>query len=89
MSGFKINIKSKMAASIMKMMLVLPAFTIWAGFIYPEITFQPNVGKAYYADGEVRKEVSGMDLYRELFDAQPEQIRIKSRLLEFIRDIIA
>lgn len=88
MSGYKINIKKQMAVSIMKMMLVFPAFTMWTGFVYPEITFQKNVGKAYTAEGEVRKEVSGMDLYRELFGAEPEQIRIKSRLLEFLKEII-
>ena len=89
MSGYKINIKKQMAASIMKMMLVFPAFTVWTGFVYPEVTFQKNVGKVYTVEGEVREEVSGMDLYRELFDAEPEQIKFKSRLFEFIKAIIA
>lgn len=89
MSGYKINIKKQMAANILKMMLVFPAFTVWTGFVYPEITFHKNVGKAYTVEGEERKEVFGMKLYRELLNAEPEQIRIKSRLLEFLKEIIA
>lgn len=89
MSGYKINIKRQIVANIMKMMLVFPAFTVWTGFVYPEITFHKNVGKAYTAEGEERKEVSGIDLYRELLESEPEQIRIKSRLIEFLKEIIA
>lgn len=89
MSGYKINIKKQMALKAMKMMLVFPAFTVWTGFVYPEITFHGNVGKAYNAEGELLDEVRGMDFYRELLKAEPEQIKVKSRLLEFLREIIA
>ena len=89
MSGYKINIKKQMAINIMKMMLVFPAFTVWTGFVYPEITFHKNVGRAYTVEGEERKEVFGMELYRELLKADPEQIRVISRLLEFLKEIIS
>lgn len=89
MSGYKINIKKQMAVTAMKMMLVFPAFTVWTGFVYPEITFQKNVGKVYTSDGKERGDMSGMDLYKELFKAEPEQIKVKSRLLEFLKEIIA
>ena len=89
MSGYKINIKKQIAINAMKAMLVFPAFTVWTGFVYPEITFHKSVGKAYTATGEEREEIYGMDLYRELLKAEPEQIKVKSRLLEFLREIIA
>ena len=64
-------------------MMVFPVFAGWNGFLYPDLTFGKSVGKAYTADGEERKEVTGRKLYEELLSAEPEQIRVKSRLLEF------
>jgi len=88
MSGYKINIKKQMAINVMKIMLTFPAFTVWTGFVYPEITFRGGVGKAYTVEGELRNEVQGMDFYRELINAEPEQIKIKSRMLEFLKEIL-
>lgn len=89
MDGYKINIKKQTVATIIKIMLIFPASTLWTGFMYPEIAFQKNVGKAYTVEGEVRPEVYGRDLYMELLEAEPGQIRVKSRLLELLREIIA
>ena len=89
MGGHKINIKKQTVATIIKIMLIFQASTLWTGFIYPEIAFQKNVGKAYTIEGEVRTEVYGRDLYMELLGAEPGQIRVKSRLLELLREIIA
>ena len=88
MDGHKINIKKQTVATIIKIMLIFPASTLWTGFMYPEIAFQKNVGKAYTVEGEVRPEVYGRDLYMELLKAEPEQIRVKSRLFEMLRDFI-
>lgn len=88
MDGHKINIKKQTVATIIKIMLIFPATTLWTGFMYPEIAFQKNVGKAYTVEGEVRPEVYGRDLYKELLKAEPEQIRVKSRLFEMLRDFI-
>ena len=82
MGGQGKKYKTQFAAFAMKTMLIFPVFAGWNGFLYPDLTFQNGVGKAYTADGEVRKEVTGREFYEELLKAEPEQIRIKSRLLE-------
>ena len=69
---------------ILRWMLVIPVFAGWIGFLYPDLTFENEVCKAYTNTGEERTELSGEELYRELLRAEPGQIRVKSRLLEFI-----
>lgn len=75
--------RRQFAVSAMKLMLIFPVFAGWNGFLYPDLTFQNSLCKAYTADGEERKEVTGREFYKELLEAEPEQIRVKSRLLEF------
>lgn len=70
------------AAFLMWTMLIFPVFAGWNGFLYPDLTFKNGIGIAYDEDGEMRKEVTGRKFYDELLSAEPEQIRIRSRLIE-------
>ena len=78
------NRKQQGAVTILKMMLVFPVFIGWSGFLYPDLTFQNGVVEAYsVTDGE-EKEMSGQEFYENLLQAKLGQIRVRSRLLEFI-----
>ncbi|MBD5457125.1 MAG: hypothetical protein HDR27_00965 [Lachnospiraceae bacterium] len=77
----------KIAAAMMKMMLFFPAFMGWCGFLYPELTLSEGTCKAYTAEGEEREGLSGKEFYEELLQAEPKQVRVKSRLLEFLFSI--
>ena len=84
----KRTIYKQIAVTAMKVMLIFPVFAGWNGFLYPELTFQNDVCKAYTADGEEREEITGREFYEELLKAEPGQIRIKSRVLEFFFSFI-
>ena len=88
MNNALINMKKQTAVTLMRMMLTFPAFVAWSGFIYPEMVFNKNVGVAYTAEHEEREDVTGMEFYRELFHAEPEQIKIKSRLFELLKELM-
>ncbi len=75
----------------------------WWGFLFPELTFTEDSLRVVYTeevqgekleDGqEVPTEViaqiesSQWDKYVELLSAEPEQVKIKSRLLEWLKDL--
>lgn len=80
----KWNIKRQSAIIVMKIMLVLPAFVGWSGFLYPDLTFQQGVAEAYSATDGEKQELSGKEFYEKLLRAEPGQVRVKSRLLEFL-----
>lgn len=77
--------RKQLAVAVMKLMLIFPVYAGWSGILYPDLTFQNGVCRAYSADGEERKEVTGQEFYEEVLEAEPEQVHIKSRLLEFLR----
>ncbi len=78
------NIKRQSMIAMMRIMLVLPVFAGWSGFLYPDLTFQKGVAEAYSAENGEREELSGQEIYEKLLQAEPGQVRIKSRLYEFL-----
>lgn len=87
MKDRKSEYRLKAAAVMMKIMLFFPAFMGWCGFLYPELTLSRGTCKAYTAEGEERKGLSDREFYEELLQAEPKQVRVKSRLLEFLFSI--
>ena len=86
MDGQRRTMRKQFAMTAMRVMLIFPVFAWWNGFLYPDLTFRNGICKAYTDDGEERKEVTGREFYEELLKAEPERIRVKSRLLEIFFD---
>lgn len=84
MNGRECKWRQQSAVVLVKMMLLIPVFAGWSGFLYPDLTFQKGVVEAYSVTGEEQIELYGQELYEELLKAEPEQIRVKSRLFEFL-----
>ena len=84
MNGRECKWRQQSAVVLVKMMLLIPVFAGWSGFLYPDLTFQKGVAEACSATSGEQIELSGQELYEELLKAEPEQIRVKSRLFEFL-----
>lgn len=87
MKDRKSECRLKAAAAMMKIMLFFPAVMGWCGFLYPELSFTKGTYRAYTAEGEERDGISGREFYEELLTAEPGQMRVKSRVLEFFLSI--
>lgn len=87
MKNRKSEDRQRIAVALMKIMLFFPAFMGWCGFLYPELILPAGTYKAYTAEGDERKELSEREFYEELLQAEPKQVRVKSRLLEFLFSI--
>lgn len=55
----------------------------WCGVLYPQLIMTEDIYQIVSEDGEVRGMKDITDYY-ELLQAEPEKLRIKSRLLERI-----
>ena len=77
------------AIVLLRTMLIFTVFAGWNGFLYPDLTFENGVAKVYTEEGMERKGLSGRDLFERLLDAEPERIRIKSRLAEYFFSFIS
>lgn len=83
MKGFHKNIKQQIQTFICVTGLLFPIVMGWCGLLYPNLTFQNDVCRVYSAEGERQTQLSMAECYEELLCAKPQQIRVKSRLLEF------
>lgn len=83
MNGFHRNVKQQMQEFAWRTCLLFPVIMGWCGLLYPNLTFQNGVCRSYTAEGKERTQLSQTECYEELLQAKPEQIRVKSRLLEF------
>lgn len=74
--------KKQTAIVLMRTMLIFTAFAGWSGLLYPDLTFESGVVRVYNADGKEKSGLTGRELFEELLRAEPERIRLKSRLAE-------
>ena len=63
----------------------------WWGFLFPEFTFSEDNLRAVYSEeateaGEDCHSQRQWDTYVDFLGAEPEQIKVKSRLLEWMKD---
>ena len=76
---------TKKALMIKKGLVVLAAAT-FLGFLYPELCMLEETCRVVYYDADrVREDVEipqGSELYYQLLRAEPEKIKIKSKLWE-------
>ena len=87
MNKFDNELKRHIAVTMMRVMMLFPVFAGWSGFLYPEFSFHRGTLRSYTAEGVERRGISGKEFYEELLEAEPKQIRVKSRLLEFLFSI--
>ncbi|MBQ7360269.1 MAG: hypothetical protein IJW63_09255 [Lachnospiraceae bacterium] len=59
----------------------------WWGFLFPELTFTEDSLRVVYAKEEVELNQDQWEKYVEFLGAEPEQVKIKSRLLEWLGDL--
>ena len=57
----------------------------WWGVIYPELTMLPSTYEIVYEETEVVEWNSDSQIYWKILEADPEQIRFKSRLLTMLK----
>lgn len=64
----------------------------WWGLLYPELTMTPDTYEVFWEDEAVIPEMNVVewdfeeeDIYRIVLEADGNQIRFKSRLLEYLR----
>ena len=61
------------------------------GFLYPDICMNDDTCRMVYRDNEGKEQVvyveEGSEMYYQLLSAEPEEIKIKSRLLEWLVSI--
>lgn len=83
--------QNKISAPIKKVLqaaLTMCAVLGWWGVLYPELTLTPDTYRVFYGDGTVQmpEEVVewdfDSDIYLEILNAEPEQIRFRSKLLQ-------
>lgn len=71
---------------IKKAMWLIMAFTWW-GLLYPELTLTEDTWRIVWVSEEEREDArndSSLETYYKLLSAEPNQIKIKSRLLEIL-----
>ncbi len=79
-----------MKLKIKKAMWLIFAFGWW-GVLYPELTLTEDTFRIVWADQEVYREweeESAMEIYYDLLQAEPKQIKIKSKLLELLAGLL-
>ena len=62
------------------------ACVIW-GLFFPDFAFTPDICKTVYEDAEEElseEEINGNEMFYRLLQAEPEEIRIKSRLADVL-----
>lgn len=63
----------------------------WWGVLYPEFTLTEDTFRVVWVNGEKREEwdeKSATEIYCELLQAEPKQIKIKSKLWEILMDFL-
>lgn len=79
-----------MKIKIKKTMWVIFALGFW-GVLYPELTLTEDTLRIVWADGKEQEEwekESAAKIYYDLLQAEPKQIKIKSRLLEILAGLL-
>ena len=78
----------KMVFYVKQCFFVLAACLMW-GLFFPDFALTPDTCKVIYEDGEgvaleewIGEEIGGSEMFYRLLQAEPEDIRIKSRLAE-------
>lgn len=70
-----------------KGMAVIAAFGFF-GFLYPDLCMLEDTCRVVYEEAFGTEDVpTGSELYYQLLQAKPEEIKIKSRLLELISEL--
>lgn len=64
--------------------ITMVAIFIWCGMMYPELVFTENVFCVLE-----REAVMPADAYRAFLQSEPEQIEVKSRVLEWLEELQA
>lgn len=76
--------KEKTLHKIKKGIWLLAALGWW-GVLFPELSLTPDTCRVVVTDGgQPEEELSQTEIYYRLLSAEPEQIKIKSRLLEIL-----
>lgn len=65
--------------------ITMVAIFIWCGMMYPELVFKENVICVLSEDGS-KSIPSAAETCRQFLKSGPEQIEIKSRVLEWLAD---
>lgn len=75
-----------MKLAIKKSIWIIMAFGWW-GVLYPELSLIENTYRIVYMDEyeeECEENLSATELYYKLLSAEPERIKIKSKLFETV-----
>ena len=92
----KTNIFLQKCATIQKSralrsVAVTVAMIGFLGFLYPELCITEDTCRVVYVTEDGKEEEipveEGSELYYQLLSAEPEEIKMKSRLLEWLRSI--
>ena len=60
----------------------------WWGFLFPELTFTEDSLRVVYTEEDATElNQDQWEKYVEFLSANPEQVKIKSRLLEWLEDL--
>lgn len=79
-----------MKIRIKKTMWIIFALGFW-GVLYPELTLTEDTLRIVWEDGKEQEEwerESATKIYYDLLQAEPKQIKIKSRLLEILAGLL-
>lgn len=79
-----------MKIRIKKTMWIIFALGFW-GVLYPELTLTEDTLRIVWEDGKEQEEwerESAAKIYYDLLQAEPKQIKIKSRLLEILAGLL-
>ncbi|MBO5292091.1 MAG: hypothetical protein J6B10_02795 [Lachnospiraceae bacterium] len=66
--------------------ITVMAFFAWCGMMYPELSFTEEVLRVITEDG-TEQEQSAVEAYYGFLQAEPGQIEVKSRLVEFVENM--
>lgn len=64
----------------------------WWGIIYPELTMTPDTYQVFYGDETVQKQQEVVEwdfdstIYLDILNADPSQIRFRSKLLQMLKN---
>lgn len=75
--------KAKTVNKIKKGIWLLAALGWW-GVLYPELSLTKDTCRIVWTEDMQEEELSQTQIYYRLLSAEPEQIKIKSRLLEIL-----
>lgn len=68
--------------------ILFAAMGFW-GMIYPDLCFTQDVCAVYTYEDEAEqkdREIAYADIFTRICEAEPEQIRVKSKFMEFITE---